>query len=124
MVDFIEQDKYEAMRALYNELFDLRMQSISLIWDRNSPDRDLNLLNIDILISIVEKKLKSLQVEAVGNSDATEVEDEIVMEEVIIDSSSGSNFTQQSSNPPVPDASDEVLDSTTANLSNWSGDEE
>ncbi|XP_026423862.1 uncharacterized protein LOC113320140 [Papaver somniferum] len=120
MVDILEQDKYEARKALYSEVFDLRMKYIRLIWDRNSPDHDFNLLQIETLISITEKKLESLQ--EVGNLEPTEMEDKIVIEEVIIDSSSARNFTQRSSNPPV---SDEVLGSSpTIEYSNRFGESE
>ncbi|RZC52292.1 hypothetical protein C5167_020718 [Papaver somniferum] len=81
------------------EIKELTTRYIRLIWDRNSPDRDFNLLQIENLISIAEKKLESLQ--EVGDMEPTEMEDEIVIEEVIIDLSSAPNFTQRPSNPPV-----------------------
>ncbi|KAI3853006.1 hypothetical protein MKX03_016186, partial [Papaver bracteatum] len=62
------------------------MKSVNLLLDRNSPYRDFNLQQMDILISIAEKKLESLP--KIGDLEAMKMEDEIVMEEVIIDSSS------------------------------------
>ncbi|KAI3885406.1 hypothetical protein MKX03_036298, partial [Papaver bracteatum] len=99
--DIYEQAQYEARKAVYYELFDLRMKSINILLDKNFPNRDLNLLQTKCLISIAEEKLDSLP--EVGDMEPTEMEDETVTEEVINDSSSDRNSTT------VPEASDVVL---------------